>query len=104
MNPWLILVVGLLLALAFVGHLAAKESANADSEVDTEYATGFSSACGSVSLWYDSDFGVWEVTELDRRDYVVRVSGFTEFAAAEDHYLSCRDLLLEDSARDEVQV
>jgi hypothetical protein len=104
-NPWLILVCGALLLLAFLGHLAAKESAKVDrAEPDEEYMTGFASACGSVSMWYDADFGVWEVTELDRRDYVVRVSGFTEFAAAEEHYLSVRDLLLEDSARDEVQV
>jgi hypothetical protein len=100
------LVCGALLALAFLGHLAAKESARRDAEdaPDEEYMTGFASACGAVALWYDSDFGAWEVTELDRRDYVVRVSGFSEFDAAEDHYLSVRDLLIEDSTRDEVQV
>jgi hypothetical protein len=105
MNPWLILVCGALLALAFLGHLAAKESARLDAEdAPDDEMTGFASACGSVSMWYDADFGAWEVTELDCRDNVVRVSGFTEFAAAEEHYLSVRDLLLEDSLRDEVQV
>jgi hypothetical protein len=111
-NPWLILVCGALLALAFLGHLAAKESARADAEDEKweatepndEYMTGFASAAGSVMLMYDVDFEMWEVTELDAASNVLRVSGFGEFAAAETYYLSVRDLLLEDSARDEVQV
>jgi hypothetical protein len=95
---WLMITAALILALAYLGHRAAKE---ADAEgPGTDHCEGYTCAAGGALLRYSTVRQSWVVDESDASGRNRAVSLFRDYNAAADCYESLCDRLREDAARD----
>jgi hypothetical protein len=95
---WLMITAALILALAYLGHCAAKE---ADAEgPGTDHYEGYTCAAGGAMLRYSAARQSWVVDESDTSGRDIAVSLFRDYNAAADYYESLCDRLREDAARD----
>jgi hypothetical protein len=100
---WLMITAALILALAYLGHCAAKE---ADAEgPGLDHYERYAGWRGGALLRYSTVRQSWVVDEFDASGRGVGVSLFRDYNAAADCYESLCDRLREDAARDKaVQV
>ncbi len=95
---WLMITAALILALAYLGHCAAKD---ADAEgPGTDHYEGYTCEAGCALLRYSTVRQSWVVDEFDASGRGVGVSLFRDYNAAADYYESLCDRLREDASRD----
>lgn len=95
---WLMITAALILALAYLGHCAAKE---ADAEgPGTDHYEGYTCEVGGAFLRYSSARQSWVVDESNASGRDIAISLFRDYNAAADYYESLCDRLREDAARD----
>lgn len=95
---WLMITAALILALAYLGHCAAKE---ADAEgPGHDYLEGYDGPSGGAVLRYSTARKSWVVDEFTPGYRCKGTSLFRDYNAAADYYESLCDRLREDAARD----
>lgn len=94
---WLMITAALILALAYLGHCAAKD---ADAEgPGTDHYEGYTCEAGCAALRYSTARRSWVVDELNGERLRLITSLFRDYNAAADYYESLCDRLREDAAR-----